>query len=107
VTLATNMATQTPNPTERSVGFGVLMPYFWWSDGDSNPGPSACKAEMGLSTGIHTHRLPHSEAIEASTHCARIHSYRWVWLHNWLHRIILSFGCLGRRHAQSRQRSIP
>lgn len=23
-------------------GFGVLM---WWSDGDSNPGPSACKAD--------------------------------------------------------------
>ena len=30
----------TPSPQR---GFSVLEP--WWSDGDSNPGPSACKAD--------------------------------------------------------------
>jgi hypothetical protein len=42
------MATGTKKPVDHSTGFCILMRYLWWSDGDSNPGPSACKADLGL-----------------------------------------------------------
>jgi hypothetical protein len=39
------VATQKPNPTDCSMGFGFLMPQTWWSERrDSNPQPPAWEA---------------------------------------------------------------
>src|SRR5215213_1207825 len=67
-----------------SVTQHIPMRYSWWSDGDSNPGPSACKADLGLPVPsaricdcfLITNLTPHIHPL--------VHQRPHRWLSTWL-----------------------